>query len=40
MTKVNTGEERVSLGRASDELWSPKKVRRLAALLYQRFKGD
>lgn len=40
MMKANSGEEPVSLVRESDELWSPENVNRLAALLYQRFKGD
>ena len=38
MTKVKTGEERVSLGRMSDELWIPENVKRLTAVLYQRCK--
>jgi tetratricopeptide (TPR) repeat protein len=40
MAKAKSGEERVNLGRASDEVWSPEKVKDMAAVLYQRFKGN
>lgn len=38
MKKAKSGEERVSLGRASDALCSPERVRKLAAKISRQFK--
>ncbi len=40
MKKAKTGEDRVSLGRASDALASPERVRRLAEKIYRRFEKE
>ena len=40
MKKTKSGEDRVSLGRASDALSSPEKVRKLAGKIYRQFERE
>ena len=37
MKKAKSGDDRVSLGRAGDALWSPERVRKLARKIFRQF---